>query len=328
MSGGDIRPRKFKFSLFFLPCSWRQQPLGDICLQSLRLSLHARSWQMLSRGPFGDRIARSSPHKGPDLTIRVGVEDRIAKLLLPQYVLGFWGPFKPRLYALKSSKRQPKHRKTDFKTVSLHVAKILSPVARQAPTKRMLASWLLSEFRRCWLRVLLHEKCGWDRTSQVLVCNLPFANKIRFEMMMWHTTSSPKPLVLHNRQSTMCEEGVFLSLLSSGLPKCFIPIWGSLTPCNIRTFFMNTSSELGRVDCVRNIYSAIRTPSIPNGWNDLFVKHAYKLQLFATALLMWFCKELLFSSCLARSNLLVEQADMWRGLGKKTQAWEYMLKDC
>ena len=60
----------------------------------------ARSWQVLSRGPSGDRIARSCHHTGPDLTIRIGVKDRIAKLLLSQYVLGFWGPFKPWLYAL------------------------------------------------------------------------------------------------------------------------------------------------------------------------------------------------------------------------------------
>ena len=33
---------------------------------------------MLSRGPSGDRIARSCRHTGPDLTIRMGVKDRIA----------------------------------------------------------------------------------------------------------------------------------------------------------------------------------------------------------------------------------------------------------
>ena len=45
--------------------------------------------------------------------------------------MGFWGPFKPWLYVLK----QAQNRKTHFETVSLPVAKILSPVARQAPTK-------------------------------------------------------------------------------------------------------------------------------------------------------------------------------------------------
>ena len=53
----------------------------------------ARSWQVLSRGPSGDRIARSCRHTGPNLTIRIGVKDRIARLLLSQYVLDFWGLF-------------------------------------------------------------------------------------------------------------------------------------------------------------------------------------------------------------------------------------------
>ena len=53
-------------------------------------AFHPRSWQVLSRGPSGDRIARSCRHMGPDLTVRIGVKDRIAKLLLSQYVLGFW----------------------------------------------------------------------------------------------------------------------------------------------------------------------------------------------------------------------------------------------
>ena len=59
---------------------------------------------MLSRGPSEDRIARSCRHMGSDLTVRIGVRDRIAKLLSSQHVLGVWGRFKPWLYALKSSK--------------------------------------------------------------------------------------------------------------------------------------------------------------------------------------------------------------------------------
>ena len=50
----------------------------------------ALSWQVLSRGPSGGRIARSCHHTGPDLTVRIGVKDRIEKLLLSHYVLGFW----------------------------------------------------------------------------------------------------------------------------------------------------------------------------------------------------------------------------------------------
>ena len=94
-----------------------------------------RSWNVLSREPFGDRIATSCRHTAPDLTARIGVKDRIAKSSLSQYVLGFWGPSKPRLHALKSSKQQHRDRKTIFETLSLRVAKILSPVARQVPTK-------------------------------------------------------------------------------------------------------------------------------------------------------------------------------------------------
>ena len=56
---------------------------------------------MLAWGPSGDRIAR---YTGPDLTIRIGVKDRIAKLLLSHHVLAFWGPFRAWLHALKSSK--------------------------------------------------------------------------------------------------------------------------------------------------------------------------------------------------------------------------------
>ena len=44
------------------------------------VSHFALSWQMPSRGPSGDRIARSCRHTGPDLTVRIGVKDRTAKL--------------------------------------------------------------------------------------------------------------------------------------------------------------------------------------------------------------------------------------------------------
>ena len=51
------------------------------------------SWQVLSRAPSGDWIARFCRHTGPDLTVKIGVQNRNAKLLLSQYVWGFWGPF-------------------------------------------------------------------------------------------------------------------------------------------------------------------------------------------------------------------------------------------
>ena len=37
------------------------------------------SWNVLSREPSGDRIARSCLHTAPDLTIKTEVQDRIAK---------------------------------------------------------------------------------------------------------------------------------------------------------------------------------------------------------------------------------------------------------
>ena len=60
------------------------------CEIVLRFSLprvpRNRSRQVLSRGPPEERIPRSSRHTGPDLTVRIAVKDRIAKLLLSQYV--------------------------------------------------------------------------------------------------------------------------------------------------------------------------------------------------------------------------------------------------
>ena len=48
-------------------------------------------------GPFCLETGSQDPvaTRGPDLTVRIGVKDRISKLLSSQYVLGFWGPFKP-----------------------------------------------------------------------------------------------------------------------------------------------------------------------------------------------------------------------------------------
>ena len=88
------------------------------------------------RGPFGDRIARSCRHMGPDLSVRIGAKDRIAKLLLSRYVLGFWG-FQPMIVCPEIKQNQPQDRKTIIETLLLPVAEILSPVARQAQTKVM-----------------------------------------------------------------------------------------------------------------------------------------------------------------------------------------------
>ena len=76
----------------------------------------------------GNILLQSCRHTVPDITVKTEVKDRIAKNLLSQHVLGFLDPFKPAL-------KQAQDHKTHFETMSLPVAKILSPVARQAPTK-------------------------------------------------------------------------------------------------------------------------------------------------------------------------------------------------
>ena len=48
-----------------------------------------RRWNVLSREPSGDRIARSCRHTASDLTLKAEMKDRIAINLLSQYVLDF-----------------------------------------------------------------------------------------------------------------------------------------------------------------------------------------------------------------------------------------------
>ena len=89
---------------------------------------------MLSRGPSGNRIARSCRHTGPDLTIETRGERQDRKLLLSQYVLGSGAlSIHDCMPAIKQ--KQPQDRKAAFEALPLPVAKILSPVARQAPAK-------------------------------------------------------------------------------------------------------------------------------------------------------------------------------------------------
>ena len=78
----------------------------------------ARSWNVISREPSGDRIARSCRHTVPDLTIQTELKDTIAKSLLSQYVLGFWGPFKQWLNAMKSSKASTGSQNTFWDSVA------------------------------------------------------------------------------------------------------------------------------------------------------------------------------------------------------------------
>ena len=62
------------------------------------------------------------------------MKDRIAKCYCRNM---FWvlGPFQTMIVCTEIKQEQPQDRKTIFETLSLSVAKILSPVARQAPTK-------------------------------------------------------------------------------------------------------------------------------------------------------------------------------------------------
>ena len=53
---------------------------------------------------------------------------------------GLLGPFQTMILCPELKQKQPKDRKTSFETLSLPVAKILSPVARQAPTKELPAA--------------------------------------------------------------------------------------------------------------------------------------------------------------------------------------------
>ena len=91
---------------------------------------------MLSRGPSGDRIARSCRHTGPDLTVKTEGERKDRKTLLSQYVLGFWGPFQTMIVCNEIKQKQPQNRKTIFETLSLPVARSCRLSRGQAPTKR------------------------------------------------------------------------------------------------------------------------------------------------------------------------------------------------
>ena len=99
------------------------------------LSLETRSWQVLSQGPSGERVARFCRHTGPDLTIKTGGERHDRKTAVVAICFGRLGPFSIHDCMPEITQKQPQDRKTIFETLSLPVAKILSLVARQAPTK-------------------------------------------------------------------------------------------------------------------------------------------------------------------------------------------------
>ena len=90
---------------------------------------HKRSWNVLSREPSGDRIARFCRHTAPDLTIMTEVKVYYRNM--------FWasGALSNLILCPEIKQKQAQDRKAHFETMSLPVAKILSPVVRQAPTK-------------------------------------------------------------------------------------------------------------------------------------------------------------------------------------------------
>ena len=61
--------------------------------------------------------------------------------------------------------KQPRDRKTSFETLSLPVAKILSPVARQAPTKPTSISYLIQACILFFVAAGISEKVQKSRTS-------------------------------------------------------------------------------------------------------------------------------------------------------------------
>ena len=71
-------------------------------------------------------------HTVPDLTVKTEVKDRTAKCLLSQCVLGFWSLSNHDCMPWNQGKTSTRSQ-TDLETVSLPVAKILSPVARLSP---------------------------------------------------------------------------------------------------------------------------------------------------------------------------------------------------
>ena len=66
---------------------------------------------------------------------RIGVKDRIAKPAIIAICFGLLGPFQTMILCREIKQNQPQDCKTIFETLSLPVTKILSSVARQAPTK-------------------------------------------------------------------------------------------------------------------------------------------------------------------------------------------------
>ena len=100
------------------------------------------------------------------------MKDRIAKLIVATG-FGLLGPSQTMIACPDIKQKQPQNRKTLFETLSLPVAKILSPVARQAPTKfgalsvaNPLPPTPFSKPLKI-LRAIWQEFCGIFRTHEL-----------------------------------------------------------------------------------------------------------------------------------------------------------------
>ena len=96
----------------------------------------ALSWNVLLREPSGDRLARPCRHTGPDVTIKTGMKERIAKThSIAICAEHFKGHFQTTIACPEIKQKQAQDRKTHIETLFLPFAEILSHVARLCHTK-------------------------------------------------------------------------------------------------------------------------------------------------------------------------------------------------
>ena len=101
----------------------------------------SRKWTFLKRPLFPNPILETGSQDAVSkIGSRPNTKDRGRKVGSQTAIIaicfGLLGPFQTIIMCTEIKQKQPQDRKTVFETLSLPVAKILSPVARQAPTKR------------------------------------------------------------------------------------------------------------------------------------------------------------------------------------------------
>ena len=94
------------------------------------LRLRRQSWNVLSREPSGDRIARSCRHSVPGLPLK-DMKDRIRQKCIIAVCFGLLGPCQTVFVRPEIKQKQAQDRKTYLETVSLPVAKILTGCHRR-----------------------------------------------------------------------------------------------------------------------------------------------------------------------------------------------------